>query len=86
MTVNLLIYSMLRYQQTYESTLKLKYKSSDITYVILSICMVSIIISQKLPSLIFLKIRVLYNLGQREYMTVQFLFLPFVGSTLLIYV
>lgn len=64
----------------------LKYESNDITYIILGVDIVSVIISQKLLSLIFLKIRVLYNLGQREYMTVQFLFLPFVGSTLLIYV
>lgn len=46
-----------------------KYKSSDVTYIILSIDMVSMIISQKQPSLIFLKkgAAAPYNLGQREY-------------------
>jgi hypothetical protein len=46
-----------------------KYKSSDITCIILSIDMVSMIISQKQPSLIFLKkgAAAPYNLGWREY-------------------
>ena len=49
----------------HESTLK--YESSDITCIILSIYMVSVIVSQKLSGLIFLKKRAPYILGWREY-------------------
>jgi hypothetical protein len=49
---------------SHESTSK--YESSDITYIILSIDIVSMIISQKLPSLIFLKNGASYNLGRRD--------------------
>jgi hypothetical protein len=50
---------------SHESTLKYEY--SEITCIILSIDMVSMIISQKLPGLIFLKKRVPYNyLGRME--------------------
>jgi hypothetical protein len=44
----------------------LKYESNDITCIILSIDKVNMIISKSLPSLIFLKKRVSYNLGWRE--------------------
>ena len=50
---------------SYESTLK--YKSSDIICIILSVDMFTMIINQKLSTLIFLKIRTSYNLGRREY-------------------
>ena len=50
---------------SHENTLKYKY--SDITYIILSIDIVSMIISKKISSLIFLKNRAIYNLVRTEY-------------------
>ncbi len=54
----------------HESTLK--YKSSDITCIIISIDIVSMIISQKVSNLIFLKKWAPYNLGRREYYILTF--------------
>lgn len=47
----------------------LKYKSNDITCIILITYIVTMIISKKISSLIFLKKMVPYNLGRREYMS-----------------
>ena len=46
----------------------LKYKYNDITFIILNLEIVSIIISKKIRSLIFLKTRPPYYLEWREYM------------------
>ncbi len=50
---------------SHENTLK--YESSDIICIIRSIDIVSMIISQKLLSLIFIKKGASYNLSRREY-------------------